>query len=331
MLRYAQILFLLVLNYASTVSMAQLPEGRTDDSERRTIRGQQPGVTAFNPVVDADYVLGPGDVVRVQIAEEPDLTGTFQVTEGGFLGISSLGLVKAAGHTAPELADIIRKAYQQAEILNNPIVTVYVQEYRSRKVMVLGAVARPSVYSLDKRTSLLEVVSNAGGLAPNAGQIIVTQRNGTVRRLDAAQLANGGDPALNIQIDAGDVVSVSTAPVVYVVGAVTKPGGFVVQDSASGLTILQALAMAEGLQSTAAPNRAIVLRNKQAGKGREQVPVNIGKLLEGKAVDQTLSPNDILFVPESGSKKTARALGRMAEQAAVGIATYGVGLRVSSF
>jgi polysaccharide biosynthesis/export protein len=286
----------------------------------------------------ADYTFGPGDIMSVQIAGAPEFSGTFQVTNTGYIAMPSVGLIKAGGLKSEELSQAIANAYTHADLLHDPIVTIFIQEYHSRTVLVLGAVARPSSYPLERPTTLLEVISMAGGLAPNAGdQVTVSHHrladsgSGPVPEtltVSLSGVSTAKDAASNIEVQAGDVVTVSLAPVVYVVGAVQKPGGFILQDPASGTTVLQAIALAEGLQPTASKKHAIVLRSNADAKNRQEIPVDLSALMEGKIGDQHLLANDILFIPQSKAKMSIRAMGSAAETAAIGVSTYGLGLRL---
>jgi polysaccharide export outer membrane protein len=130
-----------------------------------------------------------------------------------------------------------------------------------------------------------------------------------------------GDPLLNIDLFPGDRVTVQRAGIVYVVGAVNKPGGFPLRTGQDKMTVLQALALAEDLKATAAQSRAMIIRkNPAAADGREEIAVNLTKVLAGRQHDSQLQANDILFVPDSNGKK---ALRRGAE-AAVTAATWGL-------
>jgi polysaccharide export outer membrane protein len=297
--------------------------------------------TPSEKAVSGDYVLGPGDVLTIMIADSPELSGKYRVGNDGRLSIPQVPTpIEAKGLTSAQLSKKIGDALKAAELLKDPVVNVFVEEYHSRYVTVVGAVAKPAVYPLDRPTTLLETLSLAGGLTPQAGNQLTlthssrssenpaTSAGQSSRTIDLAKLMQGKDPSLNIEVRPGDVIHVSQAPIVYVVGAVSKPGGFVVQNPESGMTVLQALAMAEGLQPAAARNRTVLIHRSAEGKERQEVPIDLGKLMAGKTRDQYLQPNDILFVPESGTKKTLQAMGRTAEQAVVGIATYGAGLRL---
>jgi polysaccharide export outer membrane protein len=289
-----------------------------------------------------DYIIGPGDVLTIAVANSPELSGRFRVSEAGYLALPGLAApVKAEGCTDRELSTRIAEALQAAELMRDPLVHVFVEEYRSRTVTVVGAVAKPSVYPLQKPTTLLEVLSLAGGLSPNAGTTAVLVRKDQPARtggpsnfdrplpgsdstltIDLAKLMLGKDPSLNVEVRAGDVVSVATAPFIYVVGAVIKPGGFVLQDSDSGITVLQALAMAQGLKPIAAGSRSLIVR--RSGSNRQEIPINVSSLMAGKLGDQPLEPNDILFIPESGTKKALNKTGEIAVQMASGLAMYGI-------
>ncbi len=308
-------------------------------------KGPQSGTTMPSAkAVSGDYKLGPGDILMISIADSPELSGRYRVGENGQLNLPLLPTpVQAGGLTATAVARRIAEALKASDILRDPVVNVFLEEYHSQNVTILGAVAKPSVYPLERPTTLLEVLSLAVGLDQHAGNTLTLVRNSTrpggvpsapgderTVSIDLGKLMQGKDPSLNLEVHPGDAITVSPAPVIYVVGAVTKPGGFVVQEPGSGITVLQALAMAEGLQSIAARSRTLLIRRSAGLKERQELPVNLDKLMAGKIRDEYMEPNDILFVPESSAKKTTRAMVRTAEQAVVGIATYGVGLRVGT-
>ncbi|MGH9704204.1 MAG: polysaccharide biosynthesis/export family protein [Candidatus Acidiferrales bacterium] len=326
---------------------------------RDTVKAADPAASAGQRFVAADYRIGASDILRIVIADMPEWSGIYPVSETGTLELPGMR-VRAAGLTAAELGHTIALALQQAQQLRDPAVNVFVEEYRSQTVTVLGAVAHPSVYSLRKSTSLLEVLSMAGGLIPQSGNELTLQRRNwaagstetsgkdSISNIDLKRLMQGKDPALNLEIEGSDVVTVSTAPLVYVVGAVVKPGGFVLQDPGAGLTILQALAMAEGLRPTAAPNRALIIRTSpiqdalttevegtlpstprgMEGRQRQEIQINMTRVLQGAESDVLLQANDVLFVPESGMKKSMQRMGEFAMQVVNGVAVYGIGYRV---
>lgn len=294
------------------------------------------------------YPVGPGDVLDIRVADAPELSGKYRISESGELTLPLISApIKASGTSTVELARNIAQALKAAEILREPLVNVFVDQYKSRNVMVLGAVAKPGVYSLEKRTTVLELLSQAGGLMPTAGYTVTVAPKSipptgeelsvivpapdapTTMTIDLGKLVSGRDPSLNVEVHPGDVVSVPAAQIVYVVGAVGRPGGFPLQDAKSGLTVLQALALAEGFKSTASPGRAVIVRRSNDGKARQVIPVNLGRMMTGKLADRPLEGNDILFIPESSFKKGMTKLADAALSSASQVAGYGFGLRIA--
>ncbi len=300
-----------------------------------------------NPRVD--YTIGPGDILIVSIAESPELSGKYRITQTGYLVLPMVPRpIRAEGLSPRQISQAIAESLKTADLVREPTVNVFVEEYHSRTLTVLGAVAKPSVYPLEKPTTVLEALSVAGGLIPTSGNELTLIRNDVDHltensqpgdsakasdsrvKIDLAKLLKGEDPSLNILVRPGDVISVAAAPVVYIVGAVIKPGGYVLQDPASGITILQALAMAEGLNSIAAPNRTLIIRRASNGEPKEKIQLDLKRMLEGRLPDRTLEANDIVFVPESRTKKNVMAFTREGVSGLVtGVSIYGLGPRIA--
>lgn len=308
-----------------------------------------------------DLVLGPGDVLQIQVADEQDLDGKYLISDGGDIAVPTvLHPIHVTGLTTSQTANAIANGLKEAKILKQPIVSVYVEEYHSHTVTVAGAVVRPGLYPIETHTTVLDVISEAGGLLPNAGNAVTVAKAGspaaaslartkpqtagqpgqgdgaatqnaslekseprlTTRdtvNLDFSKLTTGKDPSLNIEVKAGDVVSVGTAPVIYIVGAVMKPGAFAVQNDRSQITVLQALALVEGMTPVASAGHAVIVRNSGEAKERKEIPIDINKVQKGKGNDEYLEANDILFIPESGRKKSIRTIGGAAIAAATGV------------
>jgi polysaccharide biosynthesis/export protein len=288
-----------------------------------------------------DYTIGAGDVVSVSIPEAQEFGGKFRVSDSGTVDIPGLASsVNATGQTPTELARSIRQALIDAKQLRDPKVTVFVEEFHGRRITVLGAVTKPAVYPLDHRTTVLEAVSIAGGALPGAGNAVTIVRGkasaeatgtavGSVQILDLARLSRGEDPAANVEVQNGDIITVSAAQIVYVVGAVVKPGGFVMSNPSAGISVVQAIAMAEGFTGVAANNRGVIMRQSTNEMARQEILVDITQMIAGKTADVLLAPNDILYIPESGTKKVLKAVGEVALAAANGVAIYGVGYRAA--
>ncbi len=281
--------------------------------------------------IGPNYVIGPEDVLEIDVFNVPELStkreggtgGGVRVANDGTIMLPLLGRVQAAGLTAQQLVERLQAKWGET-YLQNPQVTVFVKEFQAKPVSVIGAVERPGLYYLTGQRNLIEVLSMAGGLAKRggtaAGRTVMVTRKSGFKQLPSAEglsalapdrveinlqkLLYAQEPALNIEIMPLDTISVSRADIVYVVGAVKKAGGFVLEDREK-VTVLQALALAEGLEGTAARNSARIIRRGEGGS-RTEIPVNLGKILKGQSSDMELAANDILFVPDSTGKVAAR-------------------------
>jgi polysaccharide export outer membrane protein len=287
-----------------------------------------------------DYRIGPEDVLSISVTDAPEFSGRFRVNQSGELVMTSLpNPIKAAGLTPVELSNELRQALEDAKLYRDPTVNVFVEEYRSQSVTVVGAVTKPGLYPLQKRTTVIQAVSEAG-LMPTTGNRItlISAKSGsmpdpasaqTAQTFELGKLMSGKDPSVNVEVHDGDVINVATADVVYVVGAVTKAGGFVQQDRSAAVSALQAIALAEGFSPIAAPHNGLIIRRNADGTARENIPVDLSKIMSGKQSDVLLEANDILFVPNSGTKQTLRVMGQVGMAAVNGVAFYGLGYRVA--
>ncbi len=269
----------------------------------------------------SDYVLGPGDQMNVWMMgiDEPQ-TRAVSVDPGGYVDLPMAGPVKAAGLTLAELR--VRINEELKRYIRDPQSSITITEYRSQPVSVLGAVKDAGVRQLQGGRRLLEVLSLAGGLAPDAGEWILLTREhssgslpvagattdektGSVSgQINVAELMSGHRPDLNIEIMPHDVISVTRARMVYVLGEVGKPGAFVLNER-SGVSVLQALSMAGGFTRTASPGHTRILRSVPGSTDRQDQSINLRDILEGKKADITLHADDILFVPDSLAKNAS--------------------------
>lgn len=289
-----------------------------------------------------DYTIGPGDVLSVAVTDAPEFGGKLRVSDSGVIQIT--GVVEpivAEGRTAMQLSGVIRQALMDAKQLRNPNVSIFVDEFHGRTITILGSVTKPSVYSLQKHTTVLDALSLAGGALPNSGNTVTVVRGaasaeatgtpvGSVQIIDVARLTTGEDTGTNIELRNGDVISVSAAQVVYVTGAVIKPGGFTLSNPVDGVSVAQAVALAQGFTPLASTHHALIVRQSTSEHGRREIEVDIGRVLSGRETDVVLAPNDILYVPESGMKKTLKVMGEIAMATVNGIAIYGIGYRIGT-
>lgn len=306
----------------------QVPQEAEDISSRTPPAQGTPDESPAQPVVERgelgpDYVLGPEDLVTISVFNLPELNETVRVENDGTIAVKLLGHVQAAGLTTGQLRERLEKEWGKS-YLEDPRVTVYIGEFHARPVSVIGAVEKPGEYVLPGPRSLIEVLAMAGGLSKKSGTpagrwLIVTRKAGfgnlpqgpdmqlvspNKLRVPVQKLYSLREDALNVPIHPFDIISVSKADIVYVMGAVGKPGEIVLEDHDT-ITVLQALAMAEGTSRVASKKSAEIIRTKEDGT-REQIPLNIGKLLKSKAPDVQMAANDILYIPGSRSKESAQ-------------------------
>jgi polysaccharide export outer membrane protein len=293
------------------------------------------------PRVDnALYRLGPGDEITVhqENAEQLDDVKA-RIDDLGYVNLPLIGRLKVSGLTIEEAEAAFAK--KLSEYLLRPAPVVSIVEYRSHPVSVLGAVNTPGVIQLAGQKTLVEVLSLAGGVRSDAGsEVEVTRRvsegpipvaNSTLdqagefhtAKINLALLLKGLSPETNIPILPRDIVSVPRAELVYVTGSVKKPGGFALSTNGS-ISVLQALSLAEGVSPDAAAKNARIVRAGTGDREREEIPVNVAAILAGKESDFDLKPRDILFIPDSRSKKAGMRLAEAALQAATGVAIWRV-------
>ena len=266
----------------------------------------------------AAYVLGPEDVLRVRVMNVSDLGEVpYPIDLRGDVELPRVGTVHAAGLTVEQFEAELKTRFR--EYLQNPVVTVGVAEFHSQPVSVLGSVAAPGVHQIRGRRTLLEIISEASGLKGDAGSTIEITRQKAwgpiplpnnaldpsgqfyIAHVNVHTLMAAQRPTENIWVMPNDVITVPKADLVYVVGAVKRSGGFVLSEK-SDISILEVLSLAEGLEKTAGPRNAKILRPDPVSGTRREIPVDIKKLLAGKAPDMPLTANDILFIPSSTAK-----------------------------
>ena len=291
-----------------------------------------------------DYVIGPGDLLEITVYDAPDLSRDIRVSSSGIILLPLLPEpIRADGLTPEELAAAIAREFEQRQILRQPQVSVLVKEFKSRPVAVVGAVKKPQMIPVLGPMTLLEVLSAAEGLTEDAGPLIYVTRGAQMRELPSnpdevtepaagnprvtvislRDLMEAKDPAANVPIFAGDAVTVPRGGIVYVVGAVHRPGGFVLKDRRERVTVLQALALAEYVTVTAKPGDALIVRRAPGSDTEETIPVDVGKILSRKAPDQLLQENDVLFIPDSQFKRGMRRVGEAILQITTGLAIWG--------
>jgi len=250
-----------------------------------------------------EYRIGPKDLLEISVFGADELSRTVRVSEDGKVTLPLLGEVLVDGLTKSEvekkLGQLLGEKYVQ-----NPQVTVFIREYQSKRVSVLGAVEKPGPYQLLGRQTLMQIMSEAGGLTRDAGNEIVIIRqlpdgSSTSLRISIDDLFLKGDAKLNVPMEAGDIVTVPVDKpvVVYVFGQVKNPGALQVKKS-NIPTLLQVIAQAGGFTDRASKGGVIIKRKDETGKEKE-IKVNVRSILKNKVKDVQLLENDTIYVPES--------------------------------
>jgi polysaccharide export outer membrane protein len=299
---------------------------------------QKPLIPRHEPAMTG-YVLGSGDEISIHVEDLDDITDKpIRINPDGSLDLPLIGRVEASGLTLEELRASLRSRLTRYII--NPKVVVNLINNQSRTVSVVGAVNSPGVRSLSEQQHLVDVISMAGGASKDAGYLVMITRQarfGEIPLPDASFDAAGAfstasvplddllaskNPSNNVLIYPGDVISIPRAEIVYVLGTVKKAGGFPLATKKS-MSLLHTLSLAEGFDRDAAPGKARILRPTDGGDGQvREIPVNLSKILKGEDPDVPLYPNDILYVPNSLTKLTARRAAEAVLQVATGVLIY---------
>jgi polysaccharide export outer membrane protein len=238
-----------------------------------------------------EYLVGEGDILIIKVYDNEELNTTVRVGGDGIISMSLLGPIKVGGMDVSSIASYIEELLADGYLIS-PQVNVFVDEYRSKKVTVLGEVNQPGLIELQGSILLLELISRAGGLTEDAGGMITIKRktlNGADEKnisIDIESLIERGETSLNISIQDRDSIYVAKAGVFYVTGEVQRPGSFKHEDNP---TVLKAITLAGGLTNHGAPGRIRIIR---IVGGSEVVLKNV-------AMDETILPDDVIVVPET--------------------------------
>ena len=266
--------------------------------------------------------IGPGDSLDVSEYRTPEFHAAVRVSPAGTVLLPMVDAVQVGGMDEQSAAIAIQDALVSKGILLHPKVAVLVTASAGQDVSVLGEVNRPGVYPYTRHHCLLDLISSASGLAPNAGRLVVIFHRATPATPQPVVLAAVGTdttPDHNPELAAGDTVQVSRAGLVYVIGDVIRPGGFLV-DPSQGLTVVQAVSLAWGPTQNAAAGKAILIREQKGG--RTVTSLNLKRMIRGLDPDQPIHDRDILFVPDSMSKNLINRTLESAIQSAVGVTIY---------
>jgi polysaccharide export outer membrane protein len=264
-------------------------------------------------------LIGGGDLLQVTVYGT-DFDRQVRVSDGGDISLPLLGTIKVAGLTIQQAEQLVSRKLEDKGFFNNPQVSILDREYATQGISVLGEVQKPGIYPLLGARTLFDAISAAGGTTDKAGNSVTITHRNHADTPESVPLSYIGESSVhsNVHLLPGDTVVVSKAGMVYVVGDVHKPSGIVMQNSR--LTALQAVAMAEGTNPTAALDRAKLIR--KTPEGLQEIPLPLKKILSAKAPDCPLQADDILFVPSSAAKSASRRGLEAIIEAATGAAVY---------
>jgi polysaccharide export outer membrane protein len=314
-------LWLLVLATAPS-DIAQTPITDENAVQPNVLPSSMPKISNPTPgkVTPPDVPVNSGDLLAVSVLGAPDYHYDVRVSSSGDISLPMLGSIRIAGLTTPQAETAIAQALERQGFFNEPQVSVFVKEYSTSGTSVLGEVQRPGIYPLLGHRTLLDALSAAGGTTPRAGKSVTITHRDHPETTETIMLSNSdGQKMANVGVLPGDTIVVSKAGVVYVVGDVKEPTGIIMDNPR--FTVLQAIAMAHGTNSTAKMGSAKLIRRVDGVP--HEIPIPLNKILSAKSTDIALQADDIVFVPNS-AVKTATSKGLDAAlQAATGVAIYG--------
>lgn len=255
--------------------------------------------------LEEDYLVGGNDVLKIVVYDEPELSKEKVIVSlDGYLNFGLIGKIKIIGLATSQIEEKIERFLKDGYILK-PQVSVLVVEYGSRKVFVLGAVNKPGSYVLRGKTTLLEMISRAGGVLDQKGKqagkkILIlrkTKKGAHTISIDRKKLMDGGDLSLNVVVQNNDTIYIPAADFIYVFGEVKNPGSY--QLSNENKTILSAITIAGGFTKIASPKKTRIVRF--AGGNEKTIYVNMHDITKrgDKSKNIELKSQDIIIVPES--------------------------------
>lgn len=237
------------------------------------------------------YIVGEGDLLKITVYEHNDLTTTTRVSGEGTIVVPLVGEIKVGSMSTTQISEKLAVLLADGYVVN-PQISVFVEEYRSKKVIVLGQINKPGLYELRGQTTFLELISIAGGIKETAGDRAMIKRAAATDReqkdvvaIDMKKLVEQGDTTLNVTLQDGDTIYIDKAGVFYVTGEVKKPDAYKYEET----TVIKAITMAGGLTDKASA-RSIRIIRKVNGEER---------IIENVKMDEPVLPDDVIVVPES--------------------------------
>jgi polysaccharide export outer membrane protein len=309
--------------------------------ENRQVENPQVPTPFGAPPPDTPYVIAADDQVAIRVADMEEIGSAAQTVDiRGNIVLPRLGRIHVAGLTAEQVEVVL--AQRLGEYLRNPDVLVTVTPApHTQPVAVIGMVSIPGIQQIRGSKTLFEVISAAGGLRADAGETIkVTRRKDvgplplqrvtddetgeySVGEVSSIDVLNATNPRANIEVKPHDIISVAKADMIYVLGSVNKPGAYILSKT-DNVSLLKAVALANGLLKTATGKDVRILRTVQGSDTRTEIHVDLRSIMYAKAADFQLQREDILFVPNSQSRNVAVRTLEAVVGLGTGLALYAV-------
>ena len=314
-----RILSLLVVAAACSPLLAQTSAEETP--QQPSSSNVTPASSSSHLLANSNVMLSTGDLIDITVFGAPDLSTKTRISGAGDIYLPLIDYVHVADLTIDEAQELIQKRLEDGGFVRSPHVSIFVDESASQAITLLGEVSHPGAYPAIGERRLFDMISLAGGLTDKAGRNITIQRRGGQKvelQLHSSNLVE--DTEDDVEVFPGDTIIVSRAGIIYVVGDVVHPSGFLIEDNS--LTVLKALALAGGSTRTSSLNRTRILR--ETPNGVQEIPIKLKKVLYAKAPDMPLVKGDILFVPGSATKAAAYQTAQAALSLSTALAVVAV-------
>jgi polysaccharide biosynthesis/export protein len=256
------------------------------------------------PTQSMSLRIGSGDLLEMAVFNVPEMSQRQRVDENGNYSVPLVGPVHLGGLTLQEAQNLIASKLDDEHYVREPSVSLFISDFATQGVSVMGEVVKPGVYPVWGERRLLDMIAAAGGVTARAGKIAsISHRNNPAAPQNALFTEGGAqDPDTNPLVAPGDTIIISKSGIVYVLGDVVRPGGFPMENDQT-LTLMKAVALAQGTSRTAKLGSARLVRNTITG--RQEMPVNLKAVMKGRSPDLVLQADDILYVPSSLAKTLA--------------------------
>jgi polysaccharide export outer membrane protein len=250
---------------------------------------------------DQSMLIGAGDVVNISVSNSSDFTMKVRVDAKGDVVLPYLGQQHFGGCTVEQIEELLTRLLKEQQYFTDPQVLVFVEQFTSQTISVLGEVNKPGAFPGLGDHTLYEMLSAAGGLTQFASQTALIYRRSQEEplRISIKPALDMADASATFPVYAGDRIVVPKTGLVYVVGAVKTPNVFPLPSN-SNLTLVRALTLAGGPLRTAKRGQIHLVRTMN--DSRVDIPVDMGKVLAGKTADMQVKPDDIIYVPDSYAK-----------------------------